>query len=162
MASVVVVVVGVALAVGVLFTSRDAVSGELPLPLSSVDRVDLPGEATRFDYAEVDPAAHRLFVAHLGDDALVALDTRTDSVVMTVPGLSHVTGVIVVPALHRVYASAPGTGEVVTVDEDTGAVLARAPAGRYPDGLTFVPSTEQVWVSDQNGGVETVIDAHSG
>jgi hypothetical protein len=155
----VVVVVGVVLAVVQPFASR---SSALSFPLARAALVDLPGNSTRFDDADIDPAAHRLALAHLGDDALLILDTRTNSVVATVPDVAHATGVIIVPSLHRVFASAPGSGEVLMIDEESGAVLARAPAGRYPDGLTYVPSTGQVSVSDQSGGVETVIDAGTG
>jgi DNA-binding beta-propeller fold protein YncE len=133
-----------------------------PLPLRVIARTPLPGHDSRFDYAVVDPAAHRLFVDHMGDGTLLELDTRTDAVVATVPGLASVTGVIVVPALHRGFASAAGDGQVVTIDEDTAAVLARAPAGSFPDGLAYVPTTGQVWVSDEDGGAETVLDAHTG
>jgi DNA-binding beta-propeller fold protein YncE len=133
-----------------------------PLPLRVIARTPLPGHDSRFDYAVVDPTAHRLFVDHMGDGTLLELDTRTDAVVATVPGLASVTGVIVVPALHRVFASAAGDGQVVTIDEDTAAVLARAPAGSFPDGLAYVPTTGQVWVSDEDGGAETVLDAHTG
>jgi hypothetical protein len=134
----------------------------VPLPLAVVMTARLPGAASRFDYADVDPAAHRLFVAHMGDGTLLELDTDTGAVLATVPDLPTVTGVLVVPELHRVYASAAGTGQVVTVDEDTAKVLARAPAGEFPDGLAYVPSTGEVWVSDESGGVETVLDARSG
>jgi hypothetical protein len=133
-----------------------------PLPLAVVTTVLLPGGASRFDYADVDAAAHRLFLAHMGDGVLLELDTGTGAVLATVPDLPRVTGVIVVPELRRVYASVAGTGEVVTVDEDTATVLARVPAGEFPDGLAYVPSTGEVWVSDESGGAETVLDARSG
>lgn len=122
----------------------------------------LPGPANRFDYAADDPAAHLLWLAHMGAGTVVELNTMERRVVRVIPGIAEVTGIIVVPKLHRVFASAPGTGQVVTIDETSGAVLARAPAGSFPDGLAYVPSTNQVWVSDEIGGVETVIDATSG
>lgn len=80
--------------------------------------VALPGHNSRFDYADVDPAAHRLFVAYMGDGVLLELDTRTNAVTATVTGLPTVTGVIVVPALHRVFASVAGSGQVAMIDED--------------------------------------------
>jgi DNA-binding beta-propeller fold protein YncE len=132
------------------------------LPLTTVAMVPLPGQASRFDYADIDPVAHRLFVAHMGDGTLLEVDTRANAVVATVPGLPTVTGVIVVPELHRVFASVAGTGQVATIDEDAATVLARAPAGRFPDGLAYVSSTGQVWVSDETGGAETVLDAATG
>src|SRR3954451_25044286 len=103
-----------------------------PLPLSIVATVGLPGHASRFDYADLDPAAHRLFVAHMGDGTLLAVDTRTDRVVATVPELPSGTGGVAAPALPRVFASAPGPGQVATIDEDPPAVRARAPAGLFP------------------------------
>jgi len=155
----VVVVVAV---IAVLVTYQSTRLHAIALPLRQVAAIPLPGTGSRFDYADLDPVAHRLWLAHLGDSALVEVDTASRRVVRTVPDMSNVTGIIVVPVLHRVYASTPGTGQVATLDEDTGAVLARTPAGVYPDGLTYVPSTGQVWVSDQSGGVETVIDATTG
>jgi DNA-binding beta-propeller fold protein YncE len=149
-------VAGVAAA---LFPSRPAA---VPLPLRLVTTTPLPGGSTRFDYADVDAAAHRLFAAHMGDGVLLELDTGSGAVTATVPDLPTVTGVIVVPALHRVFTSVAGAGQVVTVDEDTATVLARTPAGRFPDGLAYVPSTGQVWVSDEAGGAEIVLDARTG
>lgn len=154
--------VALALAVGVPVARRMTRPADMPLPLTRVATVPLPGKASRFDYAEADPAAHRLFAAHMDDGVLLAIDTRTNRVVTTVPDLPTVTGVIVVPALHRVFASAAGAGQVVTIDEDTGAVLARTSAGQFPDGLAYVPSTGQVWVSDESGGAVTVLDAANG
>jgi len=155
-------VVLLAAAIGVPVALRLTRPASMPLPLSTVATVPLPGGSSRFDYADVDPVAHRLFVAHMGDGTLLALDTKTDRVLATVPDLASVTGVIVVPELHRVFASAAGTGQVITINEDTAAVLARAPAGKFPDGLAYVPSTGQVWVSDEDGGTETVLDARTG
>jgi DNA-binding beta-propeller fold protein YncE len=153
------VLAGVAGGAAALWPGRPATE---PLPLTVVATAPLPGHVSRFDYADVDPAAHRLFVAHMGDGVLLELDTDSGAVTATVPDLPTVTGVIVVPELRRVYASVAGTGQVVTVDEDTMAVLARVPAGRFPDGLTYVASTDEVWVSDETGGAEIVLDARSG
>lgn len=149
-------------AIGVPVVLRLTRPPAVPLPLSTVATVPLPGGSSRFDYADIDPVAHRLFVAHMGDGTLLELDTLSDRVLATVPNLPSVTGVLVVPELHRVFASAAGAGQVVTIDEDTAAVLARAPAGTFPDGLAYVPSTGQVWVSDEDGGAETVLDAGTG
>lgn len=156
---------GATLAVGWPLASRltrAAPDQPIPLPLRHAAVVGLPGGSTRFDYADLDPVAHRLFLSHMDDNALLVVDTATQRVVRTVAGLPEVTGVIVVPSLHRVFASAAGAGQVLTLDEDTGAVLARAPAGSFPDGLTYVPTTGQVWISDEDGGAETVIDATTG
>lgn len=155
-------VFGLAVAATVPVVQRLRQAPTVRLPLRTVAMVALPGHDSRFDYADVDPVAHRLFAAHMGDGTLLELDTRTDAVTATVAGLPTVTGVIVVPELHRVFASVAGTGQVAMIDENSATVLTRAPAGQFPDGLTYVPSTGQVWVSDESGGGETVLDAHTG
>lgn len=161
----VLIVLGVvALAVAIAVPVAWSLSGpaKKPLPLSVVATVPLPGHNSRFDYADLDAGAHRLFIAHMDEGTLLEVDTRTDKVVATISDLPTVTGVIVVPELHRVFASAAGAGQVVTIDEDTATVLTRAPAGSFPDGLAYVPTTGQVWISNEDGGTETVLDARTG
>lgn len=124
--------------------------------------VHLPGASSRFDYADLDPLTHQLFLAHMANGELVQVETGSRYVVRVVGGLPSVTGVIAVPSLERVFASAAGAGQVVSIDEATGRMLRRVPAGEFPDGLAYVPTTGQVWVSDESGGVETVLDARTG
>jgi len=155
-------VAALAVVAGVTATLWPSRPAAVPLQLTVVATAPLPGGSTRFDYVDVDAAAHRLFAAHMADGVLLELDTATGAVTARLPDLPTVTGVIVVPELHRVFASVAGAGQVVTVDEDTMTVVARAPAGRFPDGLAYVPSTGEVWISDESGGAEIVLDARSG
>jgi DNA-binding beta-propeller fold protein YncE len=123
--------------------------------------VPLPGNASRFDYQSFDPAAKRLYIAHMGDGELVVVDTAARTVVGQVPSLPTVTGVLVVPELHRVFASAAGGPHVVVVDTRSLKIVATVAAGEFPDGLAYSPETGKVFVSDERGGKETVIDAKS-
>jgi len=141
---------------------RTAQLGELALPLRTVAQTKLPGSTSRFDYASLDPVAHRLFIAHLGDSELLTLDTTTNQVVRRTAGLAAVHGVLVVPALHRVYATATGTNQLVALDETSGAELWRAPTGSYPDGIAYAPTTGQLWVSNEDAGGQSVVDAATG
>src|SRR3954463_8741878 len=154
--------VALAAAISVPVVQRLTRPSTMPLPLTTVATVPLPGQDSRFDYADVDPAAHRLFVAHMRDGTLLELEPATNPVVATVPHLPTVPGVIVVPERHRVFASVAGAGQVVTIDEDTATVLARAPAGRFPAGLAYVPSTGELGISDEDGDAEVILDARSG
>jgi DNA-binding beta-propeller fold protein YncE len=132
--------------------------GSAAIPLKTVARTPLPGAENRFDYESVDSTAHRLYIAHMDDDTLLVVDTRSRRVVKKIhaPG---VHGVIAVPSLGRVYASATNDHETLTIDSRTDSVLARAPSGEYPDGLAFDPIERHVFVSDESGGVETVLNA---
>jgi DNA-binding beta-propeller fold protein YncE len=135
---------------------------EVALPLRAAGEMTLPGGASRFDYASLDPDRGLLFVAHLGASEVIEVDIHARRVVRVIPNLSQVHGVLVVPALHRVYATATGSNTMVTVDEDTGQTLHQSPTGEYPDGLAYEPRRNAVWTTNETDGSETVIGAANG
>lgn len=130
-----------------------------PLPFQTVTDVPLPGDTSRFDYQSLDPAAHRLFIAHLGASQIIVFDTQAQRVVATIPQIAQVHGVLVVSELGRVYASATGTNQIAVIDEQTLRVIATIPGGDYPDGMAYDPEDGKLFVSDEAGQTETVIDA---
>jgi YVTN family beta-propeller protein len=152
------VILAVATSMPVSSQAGNPISG---LPLTTVADVPLPGHATRWDYASLDAKRHHLFLAHLGDSAVVVFDTAQRKAIATIPDVSHVHGVLYVPQLDRVYASATGTDEVVAIDARTFKIVARMPGGDYPDGMAFAPGVHKLYVSDEHGGTDTVIDVVS-
>ncbi|HEU5015387.1 MAG TPA: hypothetical protein VFT66_22900 [Roseiflexaceae bacterium] len=152
------VILAVATSMPVSSQAGNPISG---LPLTTVADVPLPGHATRWDYASPDAKRHHLFLAHLGDSAVVVFDTAQRKAIATIPDVSHVHGVLYVPQLDRVYASATGTDEVVAIDAKTFKIVARMPGGDYPDGMAYAPSVHKLYVSDEHGGTDTVIDVVS-
>jgi len=150
---------------GVLRTSLAAIIA-LPLcaafaaglPLQPVADIPLGGNTTRLDYASFDAGRHLLFIAHLGDSAVIVFDTQARRVIARIANVSKVHGVLAIPKLRRVYASATGTNEVVAIDEDSLKITARIPAGVYPDGMAYAPEVRKLYVSDEHGNTETVID----
>ncbi len=128
------------------------------MPLVESAAIPLPGNATRLDYASIDPVTHRLFIAHLGDSAVIVVDTAHDKVIADIAGIGHVHGVLAVPALGRIYASATATDEIAVIDENSLKVVARIPGGFYPDGMAYAPKQNKLYVSDEHGETETVID----
>ena len=131
------------------------------LPLTKVADVSLGGAATRMDYASFDTGRHLLFIAHLGDSAVIVFDTQAQRIVARVPGISQVHGVLAIPQLGRVYASATGTDEVVAIDESSLKIVARTAGGIYPDGMAYAPAAHKLYVSDEHGATETVIDVRT-
>jgi YVTN family beta-propeller protein len=126
--------------------------------LQRVADVPLGGNNTRLDYESLDPGRHLLFIAHLGDSAVIVFNTKEQRVVTRIAGVSKVHGVLAIPELGRVYASATGTNEVVAIDAATLKITARAPAGVYPDGMAYAPEVHKLYVSDEHGDTDTVID----
>jgi DNA-binding beta-propeller fold protein YncE len=138
-------------------------SADSPTPaLSRVGDYPLPGRATRWDYMSLDAPGSRLFIAHLGDSAVVVVDTKDKSIAGVIPGVSAVHGVLALPELGRAYATATGRHEVVAIDLATLKTVDHIPAGSYPDGLAYAPDAHKLYVSDEGGNSETVIDVRSG
>jgi DNA-binding beta-propeller fold protein YncE len=121
----------------------------------------LPGKATRWDYMDLDASRSRLFIAHLGDSAVVVFDTKAKKVVGSIGNIGEVHGVIAIPELGRAYATATKTNEVVAIDADSLKIVARIRTGVHPDGLAYAPEVHKVYVSDEHGKTETVVDAQS-
>jgi YVTN family beta-propeller protein len=150
----------VAVAAGCSGSTSDEASPDLPLRV--VRDVPLPGGTTRLDYQDLDPASHRLYVAHLGDGTVHVLDTSTLDVVATIEGLDEVHGLRLAPDLDRLYASATGSDEVASIDTRTNQVIARVPTDDFPDGIAYDPDTGKVYVSSAHGRAETVVDGRTG
>jgi DNA-binding beta-propeller fold protein YncE len=131
------------------------------LRLQPVADVPLGGNTTRMDYASLDPDRHLLFIAHLGDSAVIVFDTRAQRVITRIGGISQVHGVLAIPQLGTVYASATGSNEVVAIDEETFRITARVAGGVYPDGMAYAPEVHKLYVSDEHGATETVIDVRT-
>lgn len=143
---------------GLACAAPDAQPSNLLIPVTDVP---LGGNTTRLDYESFDPGRHLLFIAHLGDSAVIVFDTQAERVVTRIPGISKVHGVLAIPELGRVYASATGTNEVVSIDEATLKVTTRVPGGVYPDGMAYAPEVHKLYVSDEHGGTDTVIDVRT-
>ncbi|SDP37099.1 40-residue YVTN family beta-propeller repeat-containing protein [Arthrobacter sp. ok909] len=138
-----------------------ACSGPAPasaLPLTQVQDIALPGAASRLDYQALDAGAKRLYIAHLGDGTIHAVDLANGTVVGTVPGTPSVHGVTLAPDRHLLLAAVSGTNEVAIIDTNTLTVTARVPAGNTPDGIAYDPVHGKAYVSNEHDHAETVID----
>jgi YVTN family beta-propeller protein len=144
----------------VMFTGA-AASSPGDLPLRRIVDVPLGGHTTRLDYESIDASRHLLFIAHLGDSAVIAFDTQSQRVISRIADVRSVHGVLVVAELGKVYASATGTNEVVAIDEGSLHITSRTPAGIYPDGMAYAPQVRKLYVADEHGNTVTVIDVNT-
>ncbi|MGH3577879.1 MAG: YncE family protein, partial [Mycobacterium sp.] len=131
------------------------------LGLRQVVDIPLPGSSSRLDYQSLDQDGHRLYIAHLSASTVIAVDVQTNTVIGTVPGVSHVHGVLAVPQRKRVYASATGSHQIATIDAGSLQIIARTPGGEYPDGLADDPDDGKIYISDEHGGAVIVVSAQT-
>jgi DNA-binding beta-propeller fold protein YncE len=158
-AAIVIGVIAAVVTAAVVVWTNVGASGP-PLPLRTLADVPLSGTTSRLDYESFDPVREIMWVAHLGDGAVIAFDVRHSRVTRTLSGFPSVRGVLAVPALGRVYAASQGLGAVAAIDAISGRTLAKIAAGDV-DGMAYDPVTHRVYVSDEAGGKDTVIDVHT-
>ena len=146
--------------VGLLVPARlGAAVRPAAFPLTRVRDISLPGRATRFDYQSIDERSRRLYLAHLGDSTVVAVDLDRLAAVASVPGVTDVHGIIAAPDLFRVFATATGANELVAIDPDSHRVVARERTGEFPDGVGYDPFHHVVVVSNKDAGSVTLFQA---
>ena len=109
-----------------------------------------------WDYLEVDPKAHRLYLAH--NSTVNVVDTETGKVVGAITGLASTHGIALDPEGKYGYIS-DGKGDAIVVfDRHTLAKLATVPAGKNPDGIAYEPVTKTVWAFNGHANTATVLD----
>lgn len=131
-------------------------AGRLTLPLRSVADVELPGNATRFDYQDVDAERGHLVIAHMGDSEVLVVSLADGSVLKRLSGISTVRGVISASTANRIFATAIN-GQLVLIDATTLTETGRATTGRAPDGVAWDPVHQLVATSDQGAGALSLI-----
>jgi hypothetical protein len=141
-----------------VFVFGHSSAGENRDVLRVVADIPLPGAAVRFDYQSLNPAAGRLYIAHMNADQLVVFDTRKREVVSNLDGFHRVHGVLAVPELGKIFASITGDHQVAVVDQASLKTVAKVGQIKYPDGLAYAPTVQQLFVSDEHGNAEAVID----
>jgi DNA-binding beta-propeller fold protein YncE len=123
--------------------------------------VDLPGNAVRFDYQDIDPVKQHLVIAHMNDASVVVVNLD-GSVVKVIPNIPTARGVAVADEVGRVFVTS-SPNQLVIIDNDTLAEVGRVPTGKSPDGVGWDPTHRVVGVSDQgDGAISLIADAGVG
>lgn len=123
-----------------------------------VATIALP-DPVRWDYVSVDPAAHRLYVAHR--ERVDVIDTRTDKPLLQLAPTPGVHGAAAASGLNRVFTSNGADGTVGVFDAGTGKLLQTLKAGRNPDAIVYEPVTRRVFAFNGGSSDVTAIDAAS-
>lgn len=146
---------GLALVVG-----PAALAGEPAIPAGDLAVLtNIPGVGAGFDYASIDAAARRLYVAR--SDGVMAVDLDTLKVTdQLVPG-KHVHAVVPLPN-GRLLSTNGDSNTVTLSDAATGALIAEIPTGKKPDAAVFDPASGLVLVMDGDEGDVTLVDPNTG
>jgi DNA-binding beta-propeller fold protein YncE len=115
----------------------------------------IPGPDGKFDYASVDSAARRLYVAR--GDGVSYVDLTTGQLTSRFVAGTHVHAVVLLPGGRAL--STNGDLDTATLFETaTGTVIAQIPTGQGPDAATFDGLTGLAVVMNGESGDATLID----
>lgn len=143
-------------AFGAFFRAAPVAARQL---LKQIASIELPGPAgKRFDYLEVDPEDHYLFVAHLGAGNLYVLDLATLKVLQTISPVPGVEGVTYVPELKKLYTSNWYEDRIGVIDLRTMKIIKRIPTESKPDGSAYAAPFKKLYVSDERAKALAIVD----
>jgi DNA-binding beta-propeller fold protein YncE len=142
------------------FSLAAAAMAGVPSPVTELAVTgEIHGDDGRFDYAAVDPAAHRLYVAR--GDGVMSIDLGTGKVTSTlIPG-NTVHGVVVLSD-GRLLSTNGGTDTATLSDAQGRPIGPAIPTGKKPDAAVFDAKSGLVFVMNGNSGDVTPIDPKTG
>jgi DNA-binding beta-propeller fold protein YncE len=123
-----------------------------------VAAIALP-DPVRWDYVSVDPAAHRLYIAHR--ERVDVIDTRDGKSILQLSPTPGVHGAAAAPDLNRVFTSNGADATVGVFDATSGKLLQNVNAGKNPDSIVYEPLTQRVFAFNGGSSDVTVVDARS-
>lgn len=120
---------------------------------------EIHGDDGRFDYATVDTATHRLYVAR--GDGVMSIDLATGEVTPNLVSGNIVHGVVALPG-GRLLSTNGGSNTATLSDSRGKPIVTDIPTGKKPDAAVFDPKTGLVFVMDGNEGDVTLVDPETG
>jgi len=127
-------------------------------PLKITQRI--AGPDGPWDYANFDPAHHRLYVAH--GAMITAIDVDTGKVTPSLLPAQKAHIALPLPGGDEILVTNGSSNTAVLANAMTGAVRATIPTGVSPDAALIEPTTGLALVMNGHGGDITLIDLKAG
>ena len=114
-----------------------------------------------WDYLEVDPESHRLFISRATH--VIVVDAESGKQLGDIPDTPGVHGIALANDLGRGFTSNGREGTVSIFDLKTLKPISKVQGvGENPDAILFDPATKRVFTFNGRSGDSTAIDAASG
>jgi DNA-binding beta-propeller fold protein YncE len=118
------------------------------------------GGAGGWDYLEVDPATHRLFITRATH--VIVVDPDQGKIIGDIPDTQGVHGVALADEFHKGFTTNGRASNSTIFDLASLKVLGSAPTDKDPDGVIYDPFSKRVFSFNGDGNSSTAIDAASG
>jgi DNA-binding beta-propeller fold protein YncE len=124
-----------------------------------IKKVKLGGSGG-WDYLEVDPATHRLFVTRATH--VIVVDPDLGKIIGDIPDTQGVHGIAFAAEFNKGFTSNGRSSDSTIFDLTSLKALGGAPTGKDPDGLIYDPFSKRAFAFNGEANSSTAIDAASG
>lgn len=129
-----------------------------PKTVRLIQTIALPGHAAAVfgDYLTL--SGRTLYLGGTSQNALIAVDTKANTVIGTVGGLAGIHGFAAAPEAHLGFASDGAEDKVGVIDLRTNTLLGKIPGGVNPDAIIYDAKDNLIYAADHAGKAATLID----
>lgn len=113
-----------------------------------------------WDYLEIDPASHRVFISR-GTHVMV-VDPDTGKIVGDIPNTQGVHGVALAPEFNHGFTSNGTSATATMFDLKTLQILGEAKTDKGADGIIYDPGSKRIFTLNGAGSSATAVDAKTG
>jgi DNA-binding beta-propeller fold protein YncE len=124
-----------------------------------IKKVKLGGSGG-WDYLEVDPATHRLFITRATH--VIVVDPDLGKIIGDIPDTQGVHGIAFAAEFNKGFTSNGRSSDSTIFDLTSLKALGGAPTGKDPDGLIYDPFSKRAFSFNGEANSSTAIDAASG
>lgn len=124
-----------------------------------VKKVKLGGSGG-WDYLEVDPATHRLFISR--GTHVIVVDPEQGKIIGDIPDTKGVHGIAMADEFNRGYTTNGGTSDSTNFDLTSLKVLGKTKTDKDSDAVIYDPFSKRVFAFNGDGNTSSAIDAASG
>lgn len=121
-------------------------------PVSFAGKIALPDVHGTIDHLAADYYNSRLFVAAAGDDRVLAIDVRTNSILGSLRGVVEPHSVAYVHSSNRIFVT-DGEGSVAFFDSSTFKPIGLLPLGMDPEAIRVDAAHGRVYVGYGSGAI---------
>ena len=113
-----------------------------------------------WDYLEVDPATHRIFISR--STHVIVYDPAQGKVVGDIPDTQGVHGISIADEFNKGYTTNGRATNATMFDLTTLKVFGTVPTDKDPDGTIYDPFSKRVFTFNGDANTSTAIDAATG
>ncbi len=118
------------------------------------------GGSGGWDYLEVDPATHRLFISR--SNHVIVVDPESGKIVGDIPNVPGIHGIAIADEFNKGFITNGKAGDATMFDLTSLAVISSVKTDKDSDAAIYDPFSKRVFTFNGDANTSTAIDVASG